>query len=45
MLQEIFSVAGPVVGVKIVSERGIQQSGPNYGYEIQGAWPFFVPGS
>jgi nucleolysin TIA-1/TIAR len=30
--QEIFSVAGPVLGVKIVPDRNFQHDGLNYGF-------------
>lgn len=30
--QEIFSVAGPVLGVKIVPDRNFQHGGVNYGF-------------
>ncbi|GJN92371.1 hypothetical protein Rhopal_005401-T1 [Rhodotorula paludigena] len=32
MLQEIFSVAGPVLGVKIIPDRSFQHGGINYGF-------------
>ncbi|KAM0790625.1 hypothetical protein ACM66B_004487 [Microbotryomycetes sp. NB124-2] len=32
MLQEIFSVAGPVTGVKIIPDRNFQHGGANYGF-------------
>lgn len=32
MLQEIFSVAGPVQGVKIIPDRNFQHGGLNYGF-------------
>ncbi|GAA5889250.1 hypothetical protein JCM6882_000687 [Rhodosporidiobolus microsporus] len=32
MLQEIFAVAGPVLGVKIIPDRSFQHGGINYGF-------------
>ncbi|GAA5953872.1 hypothetical protein JCM21900_005497 [Sporobolomyces salmonicolor] len=32
MLQEIFAVAGPVLGVKIIPDRNFQHGGANYGF-------------
>ncbi|KWU45887.1 RNA-binding domain-containing protein, partial [Rhodotorula sp. JG-1b] len=32
MLQEIFAVAGPVLGVKIIPDRSMQHGGINYGF-------------
>ncbi|KDE09518.1 hypothetical protein MVLG_00416 [Microbotryum lychnidis-dioicae p1A1 Lamole] len=32
MLQEIFGVAGPVIGVKIIPDRNFQHGGANYGF-------------